>query len=333
SNQFVFTMDGTNGAIYTNLTTNNITRQNTAPAPWGPAIFGSTVDNLNILECSFSGDDSRTNNLPDTNNLSGRTPDGLVWDEGTGGNWFIGRSVITNYGLEAVCWYAGPAAAAQNTFASAVNSPSTCAFNDDEINGYDGVTGSPQDLSYAFVGNVVTGGRQGVFGAYSNPNALTNVAYLVVSGNSVSLLPWATNDTFGAAALVTATLVDRLDVAGNTLVSADMPIRVVGGFTNAIILQNNFAGAKLCGIDDESLVDGQVASSLVLKNTISCGTGGTVSGVTNVPPFHLQAPYVDGPRWFLIQNTYLDTSTNGPVNPVWFATLLHTNGLPVQYQP
>jgi len=125
-------------------------------------------------------------------------------------------------------------------------------------------------------------------------------------------------------------LADRLDVAGNTLTSADTPFRVVGGFTNAIILQNNFAGAKLCGIDYEGGA-GQVASSLVLKNTISCGTGGTVSGVPSLPPFHLQAPQVDGQNWFLIQNTYVDT--NGlPVDPVWYATW-NTNNLPVQYQP
>jgi len=325
-NQFVFTMDGTNGVVFTNSATNNITWSNTAAAPWGPAIYGSTAVNLNFLECSLSGDDSYTNSGV------GRIPDGLVWDAGNGGNWFVGRCVITNYGLEAVCFTGGPAAEGQNTFASAINTPSTCAFNDDVFTNEVGVTGSRQDLSYAFVGNVVAGGRQGVLGGYSTPSMLTNVAYLVVSGNSVSFLPWATNDTYGIAALVTEVWADRLDVAGNTITNADTPLRITGGFTNAIILQNNFAGVNLCGIDDES-GGGRVASSLVLKNTISCGAGGYVSGVSNVPPFHLQAPQVDGPHWFLVQNTYVDASTNRlPVSPVWFATWNATN-LPVQYQP
>jgi hypothetical protein len=317
SNQFVFTMDGTNGAVFTNLT--GITRSNTAALPWGPAIYGSTVDNMNFLECSFSGDTNTSGNA------SGRIPDGLVWDAGPGGNWFVGRTAVISYGLEAICWNGGPAAIAQSTLSSVVNTPSTCGFNDNEFY-WEGVTGSPQDLSYAFVGNVVTGGRVGVLGGYATPSSQTNVAYLVVSGNTVSLLPWGTNDTYGASALLTVVGADRLDVAGNTLVSGDMPIRVTGGFTNAIILQNNFAAANLCGIDDESLLGGQVAGSLVLKNTISCGTGGNVCGLSR-PPFHLQAPYADGQHWFLIQNAYVDT--NGlPVNPLWY-----TNNLPVQYQP
>jgi hypothetical protein len=223
----------------------------------------------------------------------------------------------------------GPAAIAQSTLSSVVNTPSTCGFNDNEFYWW-GVTSNRLDLSYAFVGNVVAGGRVGVLGGYASPSSQTNLAYLVVSGNTVSLLPWGTNDTYGASALLTVVGADRLDVAGNTLVSADMPIRITGGFTNAIILQNNFAGANLCGIDDES-PGGQVVSSLVLRNTLSCGTGGTVCGVPNLPPFHLQAPHGDGQHWFLIQNKYVDT--NGlAVNPLWFATWNTTN-LPVQYQP
>jgi len=327
SNSFIFPMDltnGTNGAIFTGLA--NPTRANTATNPaanqtiWvGPAV------NFNILECSFSGDTNQTNNTV------GRTPDGLVWIQGGGGNWFVGRTAVTSYGLEAITWNSGPGAIAQDAFSTVVNTPSTCGFNDDEDTGWSGVTDSRQDLSFAFVGNVVTGGRQGIEGQYAIPSELTNVACLVVSGNTVSLLRDAPNDTFGASALVTVTEADRLDVAGNTLTDADVPIRVIGGFTNAIILQNNFAGATLCGIDDESQ-GGQVASSLVLKNTISWGTGGNVSGVTR-PPFHLRAPRADGPHWFLIQNTYVDT--NGlPVTPVFLGEEPSgTNSLPLQFQP
>ncbi|HXP61979.1 MAG TPA: hypothetical protein VN829_15900 [Dongiaceae bacterium] len=49
--------------------------------------------------------------------------------------------------------------------------------------------------------------------------------------------------------------------------------------------------------------------------------------------FHLQAPYVDGPHWFLIQNTYVDT--NGlPVTPVFLGEEPSgTNSLPLQFQP
>ncbi|MGO8678508.1 MAG: carbohydrate-binding protein [Limisphaerales bacterium] len=322
SNNFVFPMDGTNGALFTSLTNAVFARSNTVAFPGGPAVFAGTVVNANFLECAFRAGDTNQ-----SSSAVARIPDGLVWDQGGGGNWFVGRTVITNYGLEAIQWNSGPAAIAQSSLSSAANTPSTCAFNDAEDESYGStVTTNAIDLSFAFVGNVVSGGRQGVEGGYAYPNQLTNVAYLVVSGNTVSLLPWATNDTYGAAALVTVVEVDRLDVAGNTLVSGDMPVRITGGFTNAIILQNNFAGAKLCGIDDESQ-GGQVASSLVLKNTISCGTGGTVSGLSR-PPFHLQAAtYADGEHWFLIQNTYVDT--NGlPVNPLWYPS-----NLPVQYQP
>jgi hypothetical protein len=172
------------------------------------------------------------------------------------------------------------------------------------------------DLSFGFVGNSVIGGRQGVLGTYSG--GPDSIAYLVVSGNTIALLPWNTNYPYGGAGVAELSLAGRVDIAGNTLQSGDMPIYIyyTGGCTNLIVLQKDFSGASLWGIQDTSS-GGHLLNSLVLKNRLGCGTSS----------FHLQAPLSDGAHWFLIQNTYLNASgaTNG--------LLVQPTGMPVQYQP
>ena len=244
--------------------------------------------------------------------MGGSYADGLLYYQYYGGNWFAARNAITNYGLEAIQWWSGPAAAVQNVFSSVVNTPSTCALNNPVGAPGSSPSKSFVDLSFGFVGNNVIGGRQGVFGVFKDGSL--SIAYLVESGNTFSFLPVNPNYAYDPAAILTVATAASVDVAGNTLVSGDMPIRVTAGCTNAIILANNFSGATLWGLWDQSAA-GALAKSLVLKNTISCGNS-----------FHLAAPYSDGSHWFLVQNDYVTNQV--PVAPVWSPA-----DLPVQYQP
>jgi len=319
SNDFRF-RDGTNGAYFGDVTYTNSSNTGTNPAGnlgiWAPAAqYG--VDNLTVMECTFNGNVTNTSTNA-TSPVGGSYADGMLYYQYYGGNWFAARNAITNYGFEAIQWNSGPAAAVQNVFSSVVNTPSTCALNI-PVTGYGHtVTTNPVDLSFGFVGNVVSGGRLAVFGVASYWSIQTNLANLVVSGNTIGLLPWNPNYPYGGACVAELFMADRVDIAGNTLQSGDMPIYIhnAGGCTNLIVLQNDFSGASLWGIQDNSS-GGHLANSLVLKNRLSCGTS----------PFHLEAPPSDGAHWFLIQNTYLNDSgaTNG--------LLVQPASMPVQYQP
>ena len=184
SNDFLFRADGTNGGY-----TGKITKPSGTTANWpenGLGIFvcaGGAV-NLNLIACSFNGHVNSTNTDPTG------CADGILWCQASypnpDGNWFAARNTITNYGLEAIQWNSGPAGAVQNRFSTTFSTASTCALCNPVDSFSTGPSGRPTDLSFAFVGNAVVGGQEGVFSANSNTSGETNIANLLKQAPSMS---------------------------------------------------------------------------------------------------------------------------------------------------
>jgi len=272
--------------------------------------------NLNLIACSFNGHVNPTNTDPSW------CADGILWCQNAywgsngiaDGNWFAARNTITNYGLEAIQWNSGPAAAVQNRFSTTFSTGSTGALNHDLDSISTGPSGQANDLSFAFTGNIVMGGQQGLL---SKPQICT--ADLLVSGNTFNLdltLP-VYADWPGAA--VNEGWVDKLNVSGNTLIGGEQGICVQYALTNAVILGNDFTAANLRSVDTEKMggnAVGAIQNAQLIKNKLAGGDS-----------FQLRAPLPDGTHYFLLQNSYV--TTNG--TPAGLVT--EPQSLPVHYQP
>ena len=272
-----------------------------------------------VRECLFNGNIAMTSIGWDTG------ADGLLYFQQNDGNWFAARNAITNYGLEAIQWNSGPAAAVQNTFCTLVDTPSTCALNN-PVEGIDEWPGgvNADDASFCFVGNIVIGGRHGVLSDYNGYQILRDVTSLVVSGNTFNLDGPLTNNPneysgFGAATWIFKG--DRLDIAGNTLVTGGYGLQVGAGCTNALVLANDFSKAVVGSIDGSGTAGLGLLNAQIARNKLGSGSYCPSNSVSD---FHVYAPYANGANYFLLQNSYLDVNSN-PINPAFIPANLPVN--------
>jgi hypothetical protein len=158
-----------------------------------------------------------------------------------------------------------------------------------------GPTGQVADMSFSFVGNTNTRGRQGVLNINSQSDSGNPfVAHLLVSGNDFNLYPPYLEDGLGGAAYLWQ--VSQLNLSGNTLLAGGDGLIVTGACSNVLILQNDFSAAAHLGIDNQG-PGGSLLFAEIVKNKLSSGVS-----------FHLRAPLADGPHYFLLENSYLNTN-------------------------
>jgi hypothetical protein len=253
-------------------------------------IFGGAL-NMVVISNTFNGNTNlmpSTNGYASTSNLDWIAPAGLVWLQ-QGGNLFVARNSISNYSQEAVQVNAGPNAVVGNTFGTLCSDNAACALTATG-SASPGVTGnSPANYATTFVGNSITGGRHGERGI-----VCTLPFTLNFSGNSLDLYPPfdLTGDYPGAAVLVQTC--QSACVCGNTLVAGGHGFCFAGTNSSALILNNNFGGAKYRGMGNLNGND-QLNTVQIFGNIL--GQGAT---------FHAQIPYNNSFGWFLNNNTYLD---------------------------
>lgn len=290
---------GTN--VYTGFTNNAPTNTpNTAPYVGGVAIigYGATNLNINILDNTYNGN---TNLVPskadafgyvNTNNFQYVAPDGFV-NLMSGGNVFIARNLIRNNSLEGIQFAAGPNSVVGNVFDTLANDTSCCALCDAN-GGWPGVAGFGL-LSYStcFIGNYVHGGRNGQSLQGSSANRPYTINF---SGNELSLYPpIAGDDTPGTA--VGVAYCAAANILGNTLDYGGHGAVFGWACSNAIIMNNNFAGATYRSV---GLMwgGGSLDHALILNNIL--GQGST---------FHVGMPVTNNFGWFLYQNDCLNQAS------------------------
>lgn len=176
-------------------------------------IFGSASPSANIMVVSnyFNG------NPANETNSSLYSSDGIVWFQ-AGGNWFVGRNHVRNYGLEAVQFGDGPAAVVGNYFVTGQKNGSVGAMV--SFAAYGGLTDAGyRDQTFYFVGNYVNGGRQAYFGGYFATSYGDRLYNVHLCGNDVTLSPPVTNcasyDWPSSVAYMANCA--RANIAGNTL--------------------------------------------------------------------------------------------------------------------
>jgi hypothetical protein len=240
--------------------------------------------------------------------------DGIVWFQG-GGNWFVARNAVTNFGLEdfgleGVQFNAGPGAGVGNEFETLVNSPSTAASTA-VWTGWKGGSGFTSDFfdhSFSMVGNGIHGGRYGQLGAsfFNNqdPSNTNTPQRIHFNGNSVEVYP-AINDVFtwdypGAA--VTGPWSEFLNASGNTLVAGGHGIHWQDNNTNSLVLKNDFVSASYRGLTYTG-TNGAVLNITAAKNLLNQGSSS-----------HLRLRFEDGPGWFLLRNRYRANGSTNDIN-------------------
>jgi hypothetical protein len=222
-------------------------------------------------------------------------PDGFIYFQQPG-NTFIARNCITNNALEAVQLNAGPNSVVGNTFYTSVNDIASCALNG--AIGHLGLPGTNSlDNSSTFIGNWVYGDRHGdllITGTTNNELP----AVITVSGNWLNLSPpLSVSDEFpGAAASIQ--ICQTANVLGNTLVAGGHGVRFGLACSNALIMNNNFAGAAYRGIGYEYTGD-SLNTAQIFGNTLSEGVS-----------FHVQLPWPTSFGWFMGNNQCLDINSN-----------------------
>jgi hypothetical protein len=273
--------------------TNNTPTNTSNTVPWQNedcGMFGGVV-NAVIVDNTYIGNSALIGSP--ANNLSTVAPDGFIYLQ-QGGNIFVAGNTISNYFLEGVQLSSGPNSIVGNTFGTLASDESCCAL--DVSDAWPGVTGSLHDYATCFIGNSIYGGRQGAEGTPNRPYTLN------VSGNSLELYPAfdQAGDYPGAAVGVYNCL--AANVCGNTLTSGGHGFVFEGGCSNALILNNNFAGATYRGIG-YGLGGGYLNTAQVFGNILGQGVG-----------FHVQLPFSNSFGWFLGKNTYVN-ATNESVPP------------------
>jgi hypothetical protein len=261
---------------------------------------GGTGSNYNfvVIGNTFNGNCSIA--LTNTNSSSPATqqdfvnttngwfgPDGFAWFQSTA-NAFLARNFITNNALEAFQMSEGPTSVVGNTFYTLINDYSSCALN--------GALGPAQyygvNNSTTFIGNWVYGERHGALLVASTTNGSAS-PLLTVSGNWLNLSPplSMTNDSPGSAA--TLQICQQANVFGNTLVAGGHGVLFASDCANAVILNNNFAGAAYRGIGYATMGD-SLTTAQVFGNTLTEGVS-----------FHIQVPCSNSFGWFIGSNTYV----------------------------
>jgi hypothetical protein len=243
--------------------------------------------------------------------------DGIVWFQ-EGGNWFVARNAVTNFGLEGVQFNAGPGAGVASDFETLVNTPSTAAYTAVWVGSYLGGSGSTNvnlDHSFSLVGNHVHGGRYGQLGG-TFYNLVLSPQRVHFNGNSVELYP-AINAVFSwdyPGAAVTGPWSEFLNASGNTLVAGGHGIHWQDNATNALVLKNDFASATYRGLTYTG-TNGAVLNITVAKNLLNQGTGS-----------HLRMRFEDSPGYFLLRNRYRANGSTNDINP-----FIETPGSPAHF--
>jgi hypothetical protein len=278
--------------------TNNV---NTVGFEGSVGIFGSGSPqyNINILENTYNGN---ANLVPSTNtpfgyvtanNTQHVAADGMVYIQG-GGNFFIARNSISNYQLEGIQLGAGPSSVVGNTYDTVVSDSSCCALAV-YGSGWLAATGSNSiNYSTCFVGNQVYGGRNGL-----SPQGATTSPYFVnVSGNELSLFPPFSDGNDFPGAVVDLMSCSEANIFGNTLDYGGHGVVFDVGCTNAVIMNNNFAGAAYRSIG-LAPARGSIQRANVLNNVLGEGSS-----------FHAQLGDGDNFGWFFYQNICLNAASN-----------------------
>jgi hypothetical protein len=300
---FVFrdtTFDSTNGiwpyphqTIYPTITTGNGPSGQVGVFTGGMATYNTVV-----ISNTFQGNAAITSvntNYPEPPTSGVDVADGIFWGQ-NGGNWFIARNSITNYGLEGIQFNGGPAAAVANDFKTSLNYLAVCALAG--VSGWAGVNGTTNeaaDFTKYFVGNLVEGGRMGYNGNWDGPPAPAPPLNYTFSGNTVTLHPsferW---DDYPGGAVVMRTS-NHGNISGNTLLAGGHGVRFIDASTNAVMLKNHFTGIthRAVAYDDSGT---SVRNIQILRNVLQYGS------------YHLSVDHRDSGYFYLWQNTYTNNS-------------------------
>jgi hypothetical protein len=242
--------------------------------------------------------------------------DGIVWFQG-GGNWFVARNAVTNFGLEGVQFSAGPAAGVANDFGTMVSTPSTAAYVA-AWSGFEGGSGDTNvylDHSFALVGNRIYGGRSGQLGGnHFNNNPTPQRVHF--NGNTVELLP-PLNAAFAhdyPGAAVNGEWSEYLNASGNRLIGGGHGVRWGNNGTNALVHKNDFAAASYRALTYTATNAG-VGNITVSKNVLNQGTGS-----------HLRMRFEDSPGYFLLRNRYRANGSTNEISP-----FIETPGSPIHF--
>jgi hypothetical protein len=288
--------------VYTGATNNSPTNTlHTTSYNGSLGILGSAtpVYNFNILENTYNGN---TNLAPSPGNPFGYVstsgsqllaPDGFVWFPG-GGNFFIARNAIFNYGLEGIQLGAGPNAVVGNTYDTLISDGSCCALAAYGA-GNMGLTGTAAiNYSTCFIGNQVYGGRNGE-SSQGTPGLPYSINF---SGNELTLYPPFGQGSDYPGSVVSLNSCTSANIFGNTLVTGGHGAAFGAGCGSAVIMNNNFASVTYRGIG-LAQYGGSLQNANILNNIL--GQGST---------FHVQLPFANSLSWFLYQNEYLNASSN-----------------------
>lgn len=233
--------------------------------------------------------------------------DGIAYLQG-GGNWFVARNLVTNYGLEGVQFSAGPGAGVANDFGTLVSSYSAAAYVAAWTGwpGASGLTNVNLDHSFSLVGNRIYGGRHGQLGG-NHFNTGVTPQRVHFNGNSVEVHPPINSESGWSwdypGAAVSGEWSEFLNVSGNLLVTGGHGVRWQDNGTNALILKNDFSTANYRALSVTS-TNAELLSIIAAKNLLNQGSGS-----------HVRMRIEDSPGWYLWQNSYRANGSTNPVNP------------------
>lgn len=264
----------------------------------GVSATASLLRNLVVIENVYNGSSGMSSVNTNAEIDAG---DGIVYLQG-GGNWFVARNFITNYGLEGVQFSAGPGAGVANDFGTLVSSPSATAY----VSAWTGWLGASEmtnnnlDHSFTMVGNRIYGGRHGQLGG-NHFNVSSTPQRVHFNGNSIEVHPTINaaiaHDYPGAA--VTGQWMEFLNACGNTLISGGHGVRWKDNGTNALILKNDFSAASYRAFSVTSTNAGLLTITAA-KNLLNQGSAS-----------HVRMRTEDSSGWYLLRNSY---RANGPTN-------------------
>jgi hypothetical protein len=259
---------------------------------YGNVGFFAQANNLVVISNTFNGNtdlapasfaDISTNSAYDAVSAVG-----LLWVE-AGGNFFVGRNTIQNYYFEGVHVNEGPDSIVGNTYSNFVSDGASCAL---DLGGFG--TDPARDAN-CFIGNSVYGGRKGL----KQDGAFIPYTFNC-SGNTFTLYPPLdrASGADGQASLADMYGCQSGSVCGNTFLAGGIGLHYVGSNSNALVLNNNFAGATFGSIGRDYVGD-FVNNAQIYGNTLS-------QGVT----FHVQLPTTNSFGWFLKENIYMGAYSN-----------------------
>ncbi len=307
--------DGTNGTYPSprSTTTVSLTTSNTPLGGVGVFSDAGQVRNIVVLDNVYNGNPGMTS--VNTNELYD-AGDGIVYLQG-GGNWFVARNRVTNYGLEGAQMNSGPASGAGNIFDTQVTGASTTAYVMAWTGwwGAMGVLGRNPDHSFSMVGNSIRGGRYGNLG-HNHYNTSVTPQRVHFTGNTVELFPainaFVDHDYPSAASR--EYWAEFLNVSGNTLVAGGHGVVWVNNGTNALILKNDFGAASYRALSFTSTNTG-VLNITAARNILNQGSAS-----------HVRPRVEDAPGWFLLRNTYRMNGSTNSINP-----FIEPSGSPVHF--